>query len=275
MKTHPIRLFLSILFATIVLNIGSNHAFSATPLLMPGDIVKITVYGHSDLSTEVSIAENGAIKFPLLGEVYIGELTALQAENVIANSLGDGGFVKNASVNIFIEQRSESLGGSVTVLGQVTRSGQYSLRINSGTGVLSLIDLLATAGGISNDSADHLFIVRQQGDKQQKIRVDLVQLLRNGDIEANLLLSDNDIILVPEMDVFYVYGEVHRPGRYRLERNMTVMQALSVASGVTDQGSEKSVILNRRGNDGLKSQSSELSDELQPDDVIYVKSSFF
>jgi polysaccharide export outer membrane protein len=275
MKTRPIRLFLSILFTALVLNIGSNSALSATSLLMPGDVVNITVYGHSDLSTEVRIAENGTIKFPLLGEVYIGGLTTLQAETIIADTLGNGGFVRNALVNIFIEQRSDSLGASVTVLGQVMRSGQYPLQVNSGSGVRSLIDLLAIAGGVNKDSANHLFLVRQQGDEQQKIRVDLVQLLRNGDIEANLLLNDGDIILVPEMDVFYIYGEVHRPGRYRLERNMTVMQALSVASGVTDQGSEKNIILNRRGDNGLESQSSKLSDELQPNDVIYIKSSFF
>ncbi len=274
MKPRSIQQIVSILLTVIVFNFGSNGVFSATSLLAPGDVVKISVYGHSDLTTDARIAANGAITFPLLGEVFIGELTTIQAEEKIASSLGKGGFVRNALVNIFIE-RSDSLGSSVTVLGQVVRSGQYALQENSGGGVRSLIDLLAIAGGISKDSADHLFLIRLQGNQQEKIRVDLVQLLRNGDIQANLLLTDGDIILVPEMDVFYIYGEVKRPGRYKLERNMTVMQALSVASGVTDKGSEKNIYLHRRGLNGLESLDSKLSDELQPNDVIYIKGSFF
>ncbi len=274
MKPRSIQQILSILLTAIVLNLGSNSVFSATSLLLPGDVVKISVYGHSDLDTEARIAANGAITFPLLGEVYIGELTTIEAENIIASSLGKGGFVKNALVNIFVD-RSDSFGSSVTVLGQVVRSGQYALQENSGGGVRSLVDLLAIAGGISKDSADHLFLIRQDGDKQEKIRVDLVQLLRNGDIQANLPLIDGDIILVPEMDVFYIYGEVKKPGRYKLERNMTIMQALSVASGITDQGSEKNIILNRRSQNGLESLNSKLSDELLPNDVIYFKGSFF
>jgi polysaccharide export outer membrane protein len=274
MKPRSIQQILSILLTAIVLNLGSNSVFSATSLLLPGDVVKISVYGHSDLDTEARIAANGAITFPLLGEVYIGELTTIEAENIIASSLGRGGFVKNALVNIFVD-RSDSFGSSVTVLGQVVRSGQYALQENSGGGVRSLVDLLAIAGGISKDSADHLFLIRQDGDKQEKIRVDLVQLLRNGDIQANLPLIDGDIILVPEMDVFYIYGEVKKPGRYKLERNMTIMQALSVASGITDQGSEKNIILNRRSQNGLESLNSKLSDELLPNDVIYFKGSFF
>ena len=274
MKPRSIQQIVSILLTVIVFNFGSNGVFSATSLLAPGDVVKISVYGHSDLTTDARIAANGAITFPLLGEVFIGELTTIQAEEKIASSLGRGGFVSNALVNIFIE-RSDSLGSSVTVLGQVVRSGQYALQENSGGGVRSLIDLLAIAGGISKDSADHLFLIRLQGNQQEKIRVDLVQLLRNGDIQANLLLTDGDIILVPEMDVFYIYGEVKRPGRYKLERNMTVMQALSVASGVTDKGSEKNIYLHRRGLNGLESLDSKLSDELRPNDVIYIKGSFF
>jgi len=274
MKPRSIQQIVSILLTVIVFNLGSNGVFSATSLLAPGDVVKISVYGHSDLTTDARIAANGAITFPLLGEVFISELTTIQAEEKIASSLGKGGFVRNALVNIFIE-RSDSLGSSVTVLGQVVRSGQYALQENSGGGVRSLIDLLAIAGGISKDSADHLFLIRLQGNQQEKIRVDLVQLLRNGDIQANLLLADGDIILVPEMDVFYIYGEVKRPGRYKLERNMTVMQALSVASGVTDKGSEKNIYLHRRGLNGLESLDSKLSDELRPNDVIYIKGSFF
>ncbi len=56
---------------------------------------------------------------------------------------------------------------------------------------------------------------------------------------------------------------------------MTVMQALAVASGVSETGTEKGILLNRQGPNGLQSSESALSDELQPDDVLYIKERFF
>ena len=106
-------------------------------------------------------------------------------------------------------------------------------------------------------------------------RVDLVDLLRNGNINANLPLSNADIVLVPEMDVFYIYGEAQRPGRYKLERDMTVMQGLSVASGMTPRGSAKGIVLNRQDGSAMKSLPASLDDRLQPNDVVYVKTAVF
>jgi len=250
-------------------------AYAQTSALGRGDIVKITVYGHPDLTTEATISSAGSITFPLLGEVVIADRSATEAEKLIADKLGEGSFVRNASVNLFVKERSSATGSSVTLLGQVSRSGKYDLPNNTEEGVRSLVGLLATAGGITKEAADHLFLVRRQGDTQRRMKIDLVDLLRNGNIESDMLLNDGDVILVPQMDVFYVYGQVKKPGRYRLERDMSIMQALSVASGVTDQGSEKGIVLNRQIDDGIITIESALDDQLQPNDVIYVKGSFF
>jgi polysaccharide export outer membrane protein len=257
-------------------------AFALVPLtaaasteLAQGDVVRISVYDNSDLTTVVRIASNGRITFPLIGDVSIGGLSAAQAEQNISQLLENGGFVRNAQVSVFVEERGASMGRSVTVLGQVKSSGRFPLQEESSEGVTSLVDLLAVAGGTNDNAADYLYLIRQQGKQSRKIEVDLVALLRQGDISANIFLSDGDIVLVPQMDVFYIYGQVQRPGKYRLERGMTVMQAVSVASGITETGSEKGIVLNRKSDKGLQSISSGLTDELRPDDVIYVKSSFF
>jgi len=83
------------------------------------------------------------------------------------------------------------------------------------------------------------------------------------------------VVLVPEMDVFYIYGEVQKPGRYPLDRDMTVMQALSVASGLTPRGSVKGIELNRPVGSEIKTFKSNLDDRMQPNDVVYVKTSVF
>jgi polysaccharide export outer membrane protein len=180
--------------------------------------------------------------------------------------------VKNAAVSIFVQEHSAVLTNSVTLLGQVEHSGTYSLDQEAAESVSTLVELLAKAGGITDKAADHCFLIRNENGAPRKLRVDLVDLLRNGNIQANIPLKNGDVVLVPEMDVFYIYGEVQRPGRYKLEREMTVMQALSVASGMTPRGSAKGILLNRPGGQSLKS---DLGDRLQPNDVVYVRTAVF
>jgi polysaccharide export outer membrane protein len=95
-------------------------------------------------------------------------------------------------------------------------------------------------------------------------------------MSQNIKVSEGDFVLVPKMDTFYVHGEVSRPGVYRLERGMTVMQALSVGGGITGRGSLKGMKVTRKLPDGTtKEIKLELTDELQPDDVLYVKERLF
>jgi polysaccharide export outer membrane protein len=76
--------------------------------------------------------------------------------------------------------------------------------------------------------------------------------------------------------VVYVYGEVMRGGSYRLEPGMTVMQAISVAGGITPRGSESRTKLRRRGSDGAwKESTAKPLDPVSADDVIYVRESLF
>lgn len=266
---------LSILLLLAALISVGQHAVADTYPLGAGDVIKITVYGQPDLTTVTRIAEDGKITFPLVGDVKIGGLSAAQSERSIAELLQAKGIVKNPQVNIFLDQRSQTLANSVTILGQVANPGKYPVQDISVGGVQTLVDLLAMAGGTNENAADHLLLVKIEGDGQKKIRVDLVKLIRDGELDSNYSLSGGDIVLIPEMDVFYIYGKVAKPGRYRLERGMTVMQALSVASGVTERGSEKGVVVKRRGEDGIQSLNSALTDNLQADDVIYVKEALF
>ena len=78
------------------------------------------------------------------------------------------------------------------------------------------------------------------------------------------------------MDIFYVYGEVNRPGVYRLQRGMTTMQALSVGGGLTGRGSIGGINISRRSSDGtIKNFEIEITDMLKPNDVLYVEERLF
>ncbi len=243
--------------------------------IAPGDVLKISVYGNPDLTTVTRVMPNGSITFPLIGQVTVGGATPAQAEVNIADRLSRGGFVRNAAVSIFVQERGPVAVSTVTLLGQVVRSGTYTLDRDSPEAVSTLVTLLAKAGGTTDKAADYCYLIRNENGQPRKTRVDLIDLLRNGNVKTNLPLANGDIVLVPEMDVFYIYGEVQKPGLYKLERDMTVMQGLSVASGMTPRGTVKGIVLNRLAGTTMTSLGTNLEDRLQPNDVLYVKTAVF
>jgi polysaccharide export outer membrane protein len=250
-------------------------AQTTSAAIAPGDVLKISVYGNADLTTVTRVMPNGTITFPLIGQVTVGGATPAQAEVNIADRLSRGGFVRNAAVSVFVQERSPVASASVTLLGQVVRSGTYTLDKDSPEAVSTLMTLLAKAGGTTEKAADYGYLIRNEAGQPRKTRIDLIDLLRNGNVKANVPLTHGDIVLVPEMDVFYIYGEVQKPGRYKLERDMTVMQGLSVASGMTPRGSVKGIVLNRLAGTTMTSLGTNLEDRLQPNDVLYVKTAVF
>lgn len=261
--------------APAVTTIAPSGMAPTSATLVSGDVLKITVYGNDDLTTITRILPDGTITFPLIGQVAVGGLTPSAAEQRIAGKLRGGGFVRNAAVSIFVQERSAVPTSSVTLLGQVVNSGTYSLDPSSVEGVTTLVALLAKAGGTTEKAADYCHLIRNENGVPRKVRVDLVDLVRNGNIQANVPLTNGDIVLVPEMDVFYIYGEVQRPGRYKLERDMTVMQGLSVASGMTPRGNVRGIVLNRPSGASIKATDASLEARLQPNDVVYVKTAVF
>ena len=278
MRYHrTIRGLIRTLIVVLLAIVGAPRfaAAQTAQTLSPGDLVKISVYGNPDLTTLTRILPNGTITFPLIGAVAVGGFSQAHAEEIIAAKLKDGGFVKNAAVTMFVQERSEIPNSSVTVLGQVVHSGTYSLDPDTAGSVSTLVTLLAKAGGTTDKAADHCFLVRNQNGQPHRQRVDLLDLIGNGNIKADIALINNDVVLVPEMDVFYIYGEVQKPGRYQLDRDMTVMQGLSVGSGLTPRGSVKGIELNRQVGGEIKTFKSNIDDRMQPNDVVYVKTSVF
>ncbi|WP_345420330.1 polysaccharide biosynthesis/export family protein [Halioxenophilus aromaticivorans] len=241
-----------------------------------GDIVKITVYGQPDMTTVTRISERNSINFPLIGDVAIGGKSADEAETVIARELSRRGFVKNAQVNLFVEQSFQALNDTVTILGEVARPGNYPIQGSAVEGVQSVVDLVAAAGGTTENAGAVVSLVRGGTGGRTKLDIDLYEILTSGTTNpASYKLAGGDVIFVPEMDVFYIYGQVQRPGRYRLERGMRVMQALSVSGGISDRGSEKGVEIKRNVDGAIKDIDVDATDEVLKGDVIYVKERLF
>ena len=237
--------------------------------LSAGDSVKITVFQNADLSIETRVSEAGIVSFPLLGNIKIGGLTAGQAEKRIADGLRDGNFVKQPQVSVVVAQVR---GNQVSVLGQVLRPGRYPVE----TAEMRLTDLLALAGGISPTGADIVTVVGKRSGKPFRTEVDLPKVFGTDRNLNDVLLQNEDVVWVDRAPTIFVYGEVQRPGTFRLERGLTVLQALATAGGVTQRGTEKGIRVHRRGADG-KVQISQptMDDQLRDGDVVYVRESLF
>ncbi|WP_250207992.1 polysaccharide export protein EpsE [Curvibacter sp. CHRR-16] len=237
--------------------------------LGPGDVIKVQVYQSPDLSIETRILESGDVSYPLVGTLRLAGLSIPEAEAVLVKSLKSGGFLRSPQVNITVTQARRKV---VSILGAVGRPGQFPLEYNNAR----LSDVLALAGGILPTGSDTVIITGQRGGKPWRQEIDVASLYLDGKAASDIPIQGGEVVYVHRAPVFYVYGEAQRPGSYRIERNMTFVQALVTAGGPTQRGTEKRLKLFRQDADGkVREMSPELSDMVRPDDVIYVRESLF
>jgi polysaccharide export outer membrane protein len=234
-----------------------------------GDVLRISVFQNPDLSVEGRVAESGLLSYPLLGNVRVGGLTITAAEKLIADGLRNGNFVRQPQVTIV---PSQVRGNQASVLGQVNRPGRYPLEVAD----LRLTDLLAMAGGTAPGGADIVVVTGTRNGQPMRVEVDLPAVFAAGGRERDPLILAGDTIWVDRQPLAYIYGEVQRPGALRLERGMTLMQALATGGGLTGRGTERGIRVHRKGADGRVQVLQPGMDELLRDgDIVYVRESLF
>ena len=209
------------------------------------------------------------VNFQDAGQVRLGGLTVTAAEKLIAEGLRNGNFVKNPQVTLVLLQVR---GSQVSVLGHVNRPGRYPIEIAD----TRLTDMLANAGGVAASGADTVVVVGQRNGQPTRVEVDLPTLFAPGGRDRDLVLANGDTLWVDRQPLVYIYGEVQRPGALRLERNMTVMQALAAGGGLTLRGTEKGIRVHRKAPDGkVQVVQPTMDDKMQEGDVVFVRESLF
>jgi len=259
-------LFFALAWMTIAVSAGT--AWADDIRLGPGDVLKISVYNNPDLSIDTRVDGSGVISYPLVGSVKVGGLTPSAAEKKIADRLQSGGFVKDPQVNIMVSVMESQ---QVSVLGQVNKPGRFPI-----DGTHSLTDVLAMAGGLTPDAGYTITLLRPENGKTHRENIDLYNITHAAGPVNNPDVMPGDTIYVERAPQFYIYGEVQRPGTYRIEHNMSVVQALSVGGGLSIRGTENGIRIKRSEPDGqTKLIDAHLEDKVMPNDVIYVKESLF
>jgi polysaccharide biosynthesis/export protein len=237
--------------------------------LGPGDSIKVQVYQSPDLTLEARVSESGIINYPLVGRINIGGLTIPEAEARIAAALKAQRILKSPQVNINVAQVR---GSQVAVLGQVQKPGRFPLEAMN----VRVSDMLAAAGGITQQGDDVVVVTGTRNKKPFRKTIDTAALFAGKGGVDDILVAPGDTIYIAKAPVYYLYGEAQKPGYYRIERGMTVMQALAAGGGITPRGSQSRLQLTRTGPDGKPVEMRpKLTDTVQAGDVLFVKESIF
>jgi polysaccharide export outer membrane protein len=270
-----------IVLSTVSLAYGQPPADQGTGNYVIGsqDVLSITVWDQADLSGKFTVETDGSFTFPLIGRILAGGLTLRDLEAELRKRLADGYF-KNPQVSVAVEQyRSQR----IFVIGEVRAPGAYPL-----TGDMTLIEALARAGSTTQEAAGEAVISRlpvgkkatapilpNQDETSDVIRVN-IRDLQGGQLSQNIALQDGDTIYVPRAETIYVFGQVRTPGAYPLRTmDTTVLQALSLAGGVTDRGSTNRIKIVRLVNGQKVELNAKLGDPVKPGDTIIVRERFF
>jgi polysaccharide biosynthesis/export protein len=192
--------------------------------------------------------------------------TEYDMQKIVGKANGLKSIILSGGEVVYVHSRD------ISVMGQVLRPGKYAVV----GGVRTVADFLTVAGGIIPTGSDTVTVTTVRDGKINRFDVDVDSLFRTGDNTANIELASGDSVYVPHAPMFYIYGEVNRPGSYRIERGMTVMQALAQGGGLTLRGTQRNIKLNRRNTNGDTLElHPTLTDLVQQDDVLYIQESLF
>jgi polysaccharide export outer membrane protein len=251
---------------------AAQTATERQPPLGLGDQITITVFGQPDMSAEVTVGDTGTITVPLVGTLRVSELTPAQLETLVAQRLKDGGYLQNPGVAVQVKQVRSQM---VSVLGEVQRPGRFPLQ-----GKMTVLEALALAGGLTARAEKSVLVLRKPetgATDRQEIAIQLDDAggqQRRGQLDASL--QNDDVVYVLQQKMFFIHGEVRKPGAYPVEPGLNIMKALSLSGGVSERGSMGRIRVHRKdAHQTVQEIKADPSLTIHPDDVIFVDERLF
>jgi polysaccharide export outer membrane protein len=240
------------------------------------DEVRITVFEEPDLTAVYRVEADGSITFPFVGQVPAAGSTPAELQQRLASMLA-AGYLRNPQVRVEINQYKSQF---VYVIGEVRAPGKIPM---TGT-KMTLLEALALAGSPTANASNEVIVVHpvrtgagaDPGAETAGARISVNRRdLELGRAGQDVMLQDGDIINVPAAQQFYMTGMVRNPGTFVLDPGMTVQQAIALAGGLTERGSDRRIKVSRLVDGKLTELGIELEDEVQPGDTIIITSRFF
>jgi polysaccharide export outer membrane protein len=243
----------------------------------PQDLLMITVFDEPDLTNKYRVDPDGMVTFPLIGRVIASGLTLTEFQERLRQQLA-AGYLRNPQVRVDIDQyKSQSVfvGGEVRLPGKITMSG-----------TMTLPEALAAAGSPLPSASNEVIITHlrrpaapgapAEPDTKDAdgLHVNLKDL-QLGKVGQDIVLQDGDTVFVPKAQQFYITGQVRNPGQYVLDPGMTVLQAISIAGGLNERGSDRGIKIERIVDGKRVEVDAKLTDIVQANDTIRIRPRFF
>jgi polysaccharide export outer membrane protein len=235
----------------------------------PQDQLSIIVTDEADLTGKYRVDADGTISMPYLSRVPLGGLSLADAQDKVTTML-KAGFLRNPQVRIEVDQFKSR---SVLMTGEVRNQGKITL---PGT-TMSLLEALALAGSATQNASNEVLIMHppKAGEKAPEPIIINRKDLELGKAGRDITLQDGDIVNVPVAKRFYISGFVKNPGSFVLDTGTTVGQAIILAGGLSDRGSDRRIKIGRVVSGKTVEISASMEDKVLPNDEIKVKSRFF
>lgn len=243
----------------------------------PQDNLSINVVDEMDLTGKYRVDNDGSLTFPYLGRLSVAGMSLNDLQAKLTMLLRQG-YIKNPQVRVEVDQYKSR---NIYVIGEVRAPGKITM---SGTS-MTLLEALALAGSPTSNASNEIFVVHPskrsadgtvpaantQGERLTVNRKDL-ELGRAG---QDIVLQDGDIINVPVAQKFYISGFIRNPGTFVLDPGMTVQQAIALAGGMTERGSDRRMTVKRLVDGKLTEIQIKMEDKVQANDTIEIPARFF
>jgi polysaccharide export outer membrane protein len=243
-------------------------------LLGPRDLIQIKVYQQPDLTQEIRIDDDGTVTLPLVGQVRAGGMTVEAFARDLVMRYKE--FLLRPEITVFVKEYNKRE-MEISVLGEVVRSGYFRFEEKS-----TLLDVLAQVGGLKPESGERVIILRPKKEGESGVPETFIFNAQelytpHGVKNLNLELRAGDTVMVPRADQYFIFGEVARPGAYKLDKDtsLTVLKAIILAGGFTDKAAKRGIKITREVGDQKTSIKADLETPILSQDIIIVPESFF
>ncbi len=239
----------------------------------PGDQLEISVFEWEvrDLAKTAvfRVSNEGLIAPPLVGDLQVAGMSAVQIKKAVEDRLRDGGFLKEPQVAVKVQ---EFFSKRVAVLGAVDKPGIHALQQN----VTTLLDAVSESGGLRDNAGYLAYVIfsplpepaakgndgnGNQGKAAKEtpkakakpptgegrlLTINLYDLMECGNLKLNVVLPPGVIVNIPEAGKFSIIGFVNNPGSFALTRPVSVLEGIALAGGLKEKEASPGYCLLKR-----------------------------
>lgn len=172
--------------------VSPNEGPGPDYIIGPLDSVNIFVWRNQEVSSNVTVRPDGRISVPLIEDLPATGRTPTQLARDIEEKLSV--YIRNPIVTVIVGGFNGPFAQQVRVVGEAAAPAAIPYRAN-----MTLLDVMITVGGLTDFAAgNQASLIRNDNGAQQQYTVRIGDLIKDGDISANVRILPGDVIIIPE-----------------------------------------------------------------------------